>query len=91
MNTLKVGTLTFHRTTNYGAVLQTYALQQVLKELDVESEVIDYRSPIIEERYEKPSFKKLLSIKFWYNTLIYNTFIRDNRKNFHSFLSIKIL
>ena len=39
----RVGILTFHHTTNYGATLQTWALQKRLRELDVASEIIDYR------------------------------------------------
>lgn len=27
---MKIGTLTFHRTTNYGGVLQAYALQKCI-------------------------------------------------------------
>ena len=39
----KVGILTFHCASNYGAVLQTYAMQTVLRDLGHASEVIDYR------------------------------------------------
>lgn len=38
-----VGILTFHRATNYGALLQAYALQQVIKELGHEVLIVDYR------------------------------------------------
>lgn len=37
-----VGILTFHKSYNYGAVLQAYALQQALKQLGATSEIIDY-------------------------------------------------
>lgn len=40
---MKVGLLTFHCSQNYGATLQGYALQEVLKELGHEVETIDYR------------------------------------------------
>ena len=40
---MKIGILTFHRAHNYGAVLQCYALQEVLKGMGHEVEVIDYR------------------------------------------------
>lgn len=40
---MKVGTITFHWATNYGAVLQAYALQQILIELKINTEIIDYR------------------------------------------------
>ncbi|MFI3319816.1 MAG: polysaccharide pyruvyl transferase family protein [Rikenellaceae bacterium] len=47
----KIGILTFHRAHNYGAVLQCYALQEVLKNLGYDIEVIDYRQPVIEKLY----------------------------------------
>lgn len=38
----KVAILTYHRHDNYGAVLQCYALQEVLKEMGCEVNVLDY-------------------------------------------------
>ena len=49
---MKIGTLTYHRAVNYGAVLQTYALQKVLGNLGVDTEVVDYRAPYIEWIYK---------------------------------------
>lgn len=40
---MKVGILTFHWATNYGAVLQCYALQQTLTRLGMDVEVINYK------------------------------------------------
>ena len=40
----KIGTITFHNSINYGAILQTYALQKCLTDLGYDSEVIDYRN-----------------------------------------------
>jgi len=48
---MKVGILTFHRAHNYGAVLQCYALQEILKRKGHHVQVIDYRQPWIEEFY----------------------------------------
>jgi len=48
---MKIGILTFHRAHNYGAVLQCFALQDILKEMGYEVEVIDYRQPYIEDYY----------------------------------------
>lgn len=48
---MKIGILTFHRAHNYGAVLQCFALQDILKEMGYEVEVIDYRQPFIEDYY----------------------------------------
>lgn len=39
---IKVATLTFHNCDNYGAVLQAYALQQVLLQMGLDTEIIDY-------------------------------------------------
>lgn len=38
----KVGTITYHWATNYGAVLQAYALQMFLKQNGFETEIMDY-------------------------------------------------
>lgn len=38
----RVGIITFHRSINYGAVLQAYALQNTIKKLGYDAEVIDY-------------------------------------------------
>ena len=42
MNNEKVGIITLHRVVNYGSVLQTYALQEKIRELGYNPEVIDY-------------------------------------------------
>lgn len=63
----RIGVLTFHNAINYGAVLQTYALQQTLKSMGGLPCVIDYRSPSIQkaERYICiDSFKKFLKSLF---------------------------
>lgn len=39
----KIGILTFHWATNYGAVLQCYALQEALKKLGYEVQIINYK------------------------------------------------
>ena len=38
----RIGIITFHWATNYGAVIQAYALQQCLRKLGLETEVINY-------------------------------------------------
>ena len=55
----KVGILTYHRAHNYGAVLQCYALKEVIKEMGYEVQVIDYRQPEIDENYRYHSFFNL--------------------------------
>lgn len=52
---MKIATITFHWATNYGAVLQAFALQKYLEKSGYEAEIIDY----------VPSRVKLLSYVTW--------------------------
>ena len=51
---MNIGIITFHRARNYGAVLQSYAIQRFISESipEVNAEIIDYRSKYIEEFYK---------------------------------------
>lgn len=82
---MKVGILTFHRAINYGAVLQTLALQEAIQKLNCQVSVIDYLCPKIEYDYKilKINKKKILkdSIKLIINysikkrkAIAFNTF-----------------
>lgn len=48
---MKLGIITFHRAKNYGAVLQTYALNKATQDIGIDSEIIDYRENKIENDY----------------------------------------
>lgn len=48
----KTGILTFHRAINYGAVLQSYALQQTVASLGADCEIVDYICPRIVSDYK---------------------------------------
>lgn len=54
---MKIGILTFHCAHNYGAVLQAYALQEKIREMGHEVEIIDYRPDYLVDPY------KILNIK----------------------------
>lgn len=47
----KVGIVTFHRALNYGAVLQSYALQKTVSSLGTDCEIVDYICPKITHDY----------------------------------------
>lgn len=53
---MKIGIFTFHCAVNYGAVLQTYCLQEVLKSMGHEVYVIDYRPEYLMEPYKVFSY-----------------------------------
>lgn len=60
---MKVGIISYHRVINYGALLQVYALQEKIKELGAECEIIDYRNKILEDKHKKMKFSECKSIK----------------------------
>lgn len=86
---MKVGVITFHSAYNFGASLQTWALQKVLRNYGLESSVIHYHPAIIDDLYDpikqtgiKRPFKiiklrmtKKKSLKRHYN---YQNFVKKN-------------
>ena len=60
---MKVGILTFHRAYNYGAILQAYALQKKLREIGVQSEIIDYLSKEKQKQNKLFTYNKQLGLK----------------------------
>lgn len=58
-----IGILTFHRSHNYGSVLQSYALQQWLKKHGLDSEIIDLYMASSKEMYKiLPEMKTLKNV-----------------------------
>ena len=49
---MSIGLLTFHQADNYGAVLQAYALQEALRNIDNNIEIINYYQPYIIDHYK---------------------------------------
>ena len=62
---MKVGILTFHRSNNYGAILQCYALYTMLKQLGYDVCVIDYRLPAPKQEYRPLHWIKGWHIRFY--------------------------
>lgn len=58
---MKIGILTFHWATNYGAVLQAYALQTYLSNMGHEVEIINYRP----WNHQKNLFKCFKTYRFY--------------------------
>lgn len=78
----KIGTITFHRADNYGAVLQAYALQQALLSMGADTEIIDYDAPYISKGYKAIQTGSLKA--FIKSLLTYGT-ISSKRKAFNRF------
>ena len=64
---MTIGILTFHLAHNYGAVLQCYALQEVLSKMGHQVYVINYQQPYIIDQF-KP--KRLFGIRSFLKTLV---------------------
>lgn len=82
---MRIGVLTFHRAHNYGAVLQAYALQRVLLDLGHECELVDYRSPTLEERYRRRAIWEFLTPRSVALILLRNAVALPNDKAFSGF------
>lgn len=54
---MKIGIFTFHRAYNYGAILQCFALQEILTELGNEVFIINYKQNYIENKYKIFDYK----------------------------------
>lgn len=58
---MKVGILTFHRSYNFGAVLQCYALYETLKQINNDVYVIDYRPQYLSTPKPKLSIRTFIN------------------------------
>lgn len=67
MKKIRTATITFHKAVNYGAILQTYALQQSILKLGVDNDIIDYNCKLISSEYKLINTK---SIKSFIKSLI---------------------
>jgi hypothetical protein len=62
--TKKCGIVTFHRAHNYGAVLQAFALQEIIKNKGFDVCIVDEQHPNLEEGYRLyPSFNSITSFR----------------------------
>ena len=59
---MRTGIITYHNAINYGAVLQAYALQQVLLGMGVQCDIIDYSCPAVDKQYRR---KKISDRAYW--------------------------
>ncbi len=81
----KIGIITFHRAINYGAVLQTYALQTAISKAGRNCEIIDYRNDFLEGLHNPKNIKKYKSFLHFTYAVVKNRVKKDNRKNFELF------
>lgn len=80
---MKVGVITFHSANNYGATLQTWALQKVLKNLGCDAGVIHYHPDVIDRLYDPMLMKK--GINRLLKRLSLSIFNRQSLKRYDKF------
>lgn len=86
MKNKKVGIVTFHTALNYGAILQTYALQKFLKNNGIENVVINYDCPFIKKCYSPFFISNKKIINSLVRGFLFKNKITKKRKNFNYFL-----
>ena len=83
---MKVGIITIHRASNYGAVLQAYALREFIKELGYDAELVDYRCASIEEMYTN-MFGSMFSLKSKIKNILTWSVQKNRNKKFEYFIN----
>ena len=80
MSKKRVGVITFHNYDNYGAILQSYALQKKLRELGTYPELIDYRCDYISNPFRLVNLKKKGLFNYIYGAIGHICYIPRRRK-----------
>lgn len=82
---MKIGILTFHNTTNYGATLQAYALNRALQSNGADTKIIDYRNSVIENKERPKTWNSQHGVKNRVKWLVRNPFISSKYCRFLDF------
>ena len=80
MNKKRIGIITFHNYDNYGAILQSYALQKKLRELDTYPEIIDYRCDYISNPFRLVNLRKKGLFNYIYGAIGHICYIPRRRR-----------
>lgn len=79
---MHIGILTFHLAHNYGAVLQCYALQEVLRGMGHDVWVIDYQQPFMSEWFRP---KRLFGVRSFLKALKKGSLAEYMSKSMHPY------
>ena len=80
MNKKRIGVITFHNYDNYGAILQSYALQKKLRELGTYPEIIDYSCQYISNPFRLINLKEKGLFNYIYGAIGHICYIPRRRK-----------
>lgn len=90
MKNKKIGIITFHNALNYGALLQTYALQKSLMNMGYEAVVIDYSNANINRIRKKPYWKEYRNPFNYYNDRLVYNIENKKEKKLNNFLNSQV-
>lgn len=76
----KVGVITFHNYDNYGAILQSYALQKKLQEIGTDPEIMDYRCDYIGHPFRLRNLKNKGVFNYIYGVFGHICYLPRRRK-----------
>lgn len=85
----QIGVLTYHHTTNFGSLLQTYGLVKKINDLGYNCEVIDYYNEAVEKRERPRKLTDSLDPRHIRDYFIYEPFKKRKSKEFEYFLKEK--
>ena len=80
MEKKRVGVITFHNYDNYGAILQSFALQKKLRELGTWPEIIDYNCEYINNPFRLVNLKEKGLFNYIYGAIGHICYIPRRRK-----------
>ena len=81
----RAAVMTFHRALNYGAILQAFALENILADIGVHAEIIDYRCPHIERVYRPFDVRHCKNLSSGVKKCIKSFGLIQKRHNFNEF------
>lgn len=84
MSNKKIGVITFHNYDNYGAVLQSYALQECIRRYGAHPEIIDYNCRYITNPFQIKRLKNKGFFNYIYGAIGYLCYL-PRRKKFNVF------
>jgi hypothetical protein len=87
MSKPRVGIITFHRAVHYGALLQAFALQEVLKKMGYECIIIDYRNSYLESLYKEMKLADCCNLMDLGRFIFYFKYHNKIHKKFREFSS----
>lgn len=83
---MKLGLLTYHHTTNFGSLLQTYGLYKTVLKLGVACEVIDYHNIAVDKRETPIRLKNCRTFRDFVHYFIREPAKRKKEKCFNDFV-----